>query len=89
VSDQNAPSWWVLADAEGQEACVATWLGRGTDFDPADLDTAFADDKVVKSNMARCPGLQPLRPLVDQAPLRRGPGAPWVVRPTKSARLAA
>jgi 4a-hydroxytetrahydrobiopterin dehydratase len=28
VSEQNAPSWWVLADAEGNEACVATWLGR-------------------------------------------------------------
>jgi 4a-hydroxytetrahydrobiopterin dehydratase len=29
VSDHNAPSWWVLADVEGNEACVATWLGRG------------------------------------------------------------
>ena len=28
VTDQNAPTWWVLADAEGNEACVATWLGR-------------------------------------------------------------
>ena len=28
VTDQYAPSWWVLADAEGNEACVATWLGR-------------------------------------------------------------
>jgi 4a-hydroxytetrahydrobiopterin dehydratase len=28
VTDQNAPSWWVLADAEGNEACVATWIGR-------------------------------------------------------------
>jgi 4a-hydroxytetrahydrobiopterin dehydratase len=28
VSDQNAPSWWVLADAEGNEACIATWVGR-------------------------------------------------------------
>jgi 4a-hydroxytetrahydrobiopterin dehydratase len=26
VTDQYAPSWWVLADAEGNEACVATWL---------------------------------------------------------------
>jgi 4a-hydroxytetrahydrobiopterin dehydratase len=24
VTDENAPSWWVLADAEGNEACVAT-----------------------------------------------------------------
>lgn len=28
VSDENAPSWWVLADAEGNEACIATWVGR-------------------------------------------------------------
>ncbi|MET7670428.1 VOC family protein [Micromonospora luteifusca] len=28
VSDAHAPKWWVLADAEGNEACVATWLGR-------------------------------------------------------------
>ncbi|GAB4052558.1 VOC family protein [Catellatospora paridis] len=28
VSDAYAPKWWVLADAEGNEACVATWMGR-------------------------------------------------------------
>jgi 4a-hydroxytetrahydrobiopterin dehydratase len=28
VTDANAPAWWVLADAEGNEACVATWMGR-------------------------------------------------------------
>ena len=28
VTDQYAPTWWVLADAEGNEACVATWMGR-------------------------------------------------------------
>ncbi len=28
VTDRFAPSWWVLADAEGNEACVATWVGR-------------------------------------------------------------
>jgi 4a-hydroxytetrahydrobiopterin dehydratase len=28
VNDAHAPSWWVLADAEGNEACVATWVGR-------------------------------------------------------------
>lgn len=29
VTDANAPYWWVLADAEGNEACVATagWTG--------------------------------------------------------------
>lgn len=25
VSDAFAPSWWVLADADGNEACVCTW----------------------------------------------------------------
>jgi len=25
VTDENAPGWWVLADAEGNEVCVATW----------------------------------------------------------------
>jgi 4a-hydroxytetrahydrobiopterin dehydratase len=28
VSDARAPKWWILADAEGNEACVATWIGR-------------------------------------------------------------
>ncbi len=28
VTDQHAPAWWVLADAEGNEACVATIQGR-------------------------------------------------------------
>ncbi|OLT14707.1 pterin-4-alpha-carbinolamine dehydratase [Serinicoccus sp. CUA-874] len=28
VTDEFAPSWWVLADAEGNEACVCTWQGR-------------------------------------------------------------
>jgi 4a-hydroxytetrahydrobiopterin dehydratase len=28
VSDAHAPMWWVLADAEGNEACIATWVGR-------------------------------------------------------------
>lgn len=29
VTDAFAPAWWVLADAEGNEACVCTWQGRG------------------------------------------------------------
>jgi 4a-hydroxytetrahydrobiopterin dehydratase len=28
VTDAHAPAWWVLADAEGNEVCVATWMGR-------------------------------------------------------------
>ncbi|TKG69702.1 VOC family protein [Prauserella endophytica] len=27
-SDRFAPAFWVLADAEGNEACVSTWQGR-------------------------------------------------------------
>jgi 4a-hydroxytetrahydrobiopterin dehydratase len=27
VTDKHAPSFWVLADAEGNEACVATTMG--------------------------------------------------------------
>jgi 4a-hydroxytetrahydrobiopterin dehydratase len=29
VNDQYAPAWWTLADAEGNEADVATWMDRG------------------------------------------------------------
>ena len=28
VSDEHAPEWWTLADAEGNEADVATTMGR-------------------------------------------------------------
>jgi 4a-hydroxytetrahydrobiopterin dehydratase len=28
VSDRRAPTFWVLADAEGNEACVCTWQGH-------------------------------------------------------------
>jgi 4a-hydroxytetrahydrobiopterin dehydratase len=28
VTDRFAPSWWVLADADGNEACVCTWQNR-------------------------------------------------------------
>ena len=28
VTDHFAPSWWVLADPDGNEACVCTWQGR-------------------------------------------------------------
>lgn len=28
LSDSSAPAFWVLADAEGNEACVSTWQGR-------------------------------------------------------------
>jgi 4a-hydroxytetrahydrobiopterin dehydratase len=28
VTDEYAPRFWVLADAQGNKACVTTWLGR-------------------------------------------------------------
>ena len=28
VTDEHAPEWWVLADAEGNEVCVSTSAGR-------------------------------------------------------------
>jgi len=28
LSDQEAPAFWVLADPEGNEACICTWQGR-------------------------------------------------------------
>jgi 4a-hydroxytetrahydrobiopterin dehydratase len=29
VSDEAAPSFWVLADPDGNRACICTWQGRG------------------------------------------------------------
>ena len=29
VSDDEARAFWVLADAEGYEACITTWEDRG------------------------------------------------------------
>jgi hypothetical protein len=28
LSDSAAPAFWILADAEGNEACICTWQGR-------------------------------------------------------------
>jgi 4a-hydroxytetrahydrobiopterin dehydratase len=28
LSDSRAPAFWVLADVEGNEACITTWQGR-------------------------------------------------------------
>jgi 4a-hydroxytetrahydrobiopterin dehydratase len=28
VTDQFARSWWVVADADGNEACICTWQDR-------------------------------------------------------------
>jgi 4a-hydroxytetrahydrobiopterin dehydratase len=31
VADTHRPSFWVLADPEGNEACISTWQGRDPD----------------------------------------------------------
>lgn len=31
VSDDRAPRFWVLSDAQGNKACITTWLGRDGD----------------------------------------------------------
>lgn len=36
VTDEFAPSWWVLADAEGNEVCVCTWQARRDSGEPED-----------------------------------------------------
>jgi 4a-hydroxytetrahydrobiopterin dehydratase len=36
VSAKRAPAFWVLADLEGNEACVTTWQGRDAETRPAD-----------------------------------------------------
>ena len=28
IYDAEAPAFWVLADPEGNEACITTWQGR-------------------------------------------------------------
>jgi 4a-hydroxytetrahydrobiopterin dehydratase len=40
VSDERAPTVWVLADAHGNRACVTTWLGRDPDHDSEEGDAA-------------------------------------------------
>jgi 4a-hydroxytetrahydrobiopterin dehydratase len=33
VSDASAPRFWVLADKQGNKACITTWLGRDLDHE--------------------------------------------------------
>jgi 4a-hydroxytetrahydrobiopterin dehydratase len=33
VSDARAPRFWVLADKQGNKACITTWLGRDGDHE--------------------------------------------------------
>jgi 4a-hydroxytetrahydrobiopterin dehydratase len=37
LNDERAPAFWVLADPEGNEACICTWQGR--DERDAELET--------------------------------------------------
>lgn len=34
VSDERAPAWWVLADADGNEICICTWQARSHSGEP-------------------------------------------------------
>lgn len=36
VTDEAAPAFWVLADAEGNQGCICTWQGRSSWADPSD-----------------------------------------------------
>ena len=45
VSDERAPTVWVLADAHGNKACVTTWLGRDPDHDSEEGDAAGKIDQ--------------------------------------------
>jgi 4a-hydroxytetrahydrobiopterin dehydratase len=40
VSDERAPTVWVLADAHGNKACITTWLGRDPDHESEEGDAA-------------------------------------------------
>ena len=40
VSDERAPTVWVLADAHGNKACVTTWLGRDPDHGSSEGEAA-------------------------------------------------
>ena len=44
VTDEFARSWWILADADGNEACVCTWQDRSTgtaSSEPRERGTAW------------------------------------------------
>jgi 4a-hydroxytetrahydrobiopterin dehydratase len=40
VSDERAPTVWVLADPHGNKACVTTWLGRDPEHSSSEGDAA-------------------------------------------------
>ena len=42
VSDERAPTVWVLADAHGNKACITTWLGRDPNHPSSEGDAAGA-----------------------------------------------
>lgn len=45
VTDEFAPAWWVLADAEGNEACVCTWQDEPDQGASAPATSAPAQDE--------------------------------------------
>ena len=36
VSDESAPAFWVVADADGNQSCICTWQGRSAWADAGD-----------------------------------------------------
>ena len=40
VSDERAPTFWVLGDKHGNKACITTWLGRDPDDEVSSGDAA-------------------------------------------------
>ena len=40
VSDERAPAFWVVADADGNRACICTWEGRSAWADAGRLTAA-------------------------------------------------
>ncbi len=44
VSDERAPTVWVLADTHGNKACVTTWLGRDPEHGSEEGDAAGTID---------------------------------------------
>ncbi len=36
VSDERAPAFWVVADADGNRSCICTWQGRSAQVDAGD-----------------------------------------------------
>ena len=56
VTDEHAPSWWVLADTEGNEVCVATWMSRDRARRPSPSFLAMGWDDCLRALRAGSKG---------------------------------